>query len=960
MPALSPALFNEIVQLCSPHFRLQDDRDALLLIPLSTWEGFADIIWTGSERAFTTRLLYQLPGSQLQAVLQHLLVGYQAEEKIHSLIDQIDADLKASEIASGEPAVRYYQRAVKQLSGPRYQLDDRFVQLTLLLDQGVDALGPRFVAEGDREKYHSLGTLLSEAGENAFVLLGKPGSGKTTLLRRLQLERAWSALDSPGRSAAGPIPFFVTLNAYRSGRPGQPPPAPPEWLAEAWELRHREMPTFHSLFSRGKFLFLLDGLNEMPHLDKADYRERVGWWQQFVEQSVRSGNTIVFSCRNLDYSAPLSAEAIPVRQVQVEPLHPPQIEQFLRLHLPERADQVWQALYSEPRQLQLFNTPFFLRLLVEQVDDDGRIPAGQADLLTSFIRRALRREVHRRQRLFQPDALISEDDFQQIQQNVWFGDHDLPPDGPLFSSLANLAFAMQDHQQAEENYQVRVGDQRAFKLIDHPQAAEIVAAGIQLNLLDKDLATREIYFYHQLLQEYFAARVLAGAPEPGRMAVPWEMDQIVPSLADTLAGLEVSDPLPAAPATRWQETALLAAAMTTDQTGFVAGLAESNLPLAARCAASPDVHVSDRAVTDIQRALLRRIASPQADLRARIVAAEALGELGDPRFVSRQGTYGSYLEPPVAAVSAGSYPMGSDDSPRENERPAHRVELAAFEIGVFPVTYAEYRLFIEAGGYEQPRWWQTEAARSWLSGEAVTEGRRQGRRDLRLYFQGFSEDEIKNRQESPELIEEWLWYKKSSDEEFEAWLEEQIPAGEIYRRPGFWEDSQYNHSSRPLVGVTWFEARAYCAWLSAQTGAHYDLPTEAEWEAAARGREGREYAYGEVFDAANCNTFETHVRGTTPVGVFPGGITPEGVHDLSGNVWEWTSTSWGRDIRMAEFGYPYDAQDGREDPENGKARRILRGGSWINIQSMARAAYRDDNHPSFRNDYYGFRVVRRR
>jgi formylglycine-generating enzyme required for sulfatase activity len=87
-------------------------------------------------------------------------------------------------------------------------------------------------------------------------------------------------------------------------------------------------------------------------------------------------------------------------------------------------------------------------------------------------------------------------------------------------------------------------------------------------------------------------------------------------------------------------------------------------------------------------------------------------------------------------------------------------------------------------------------------------------------------------------------------------------------KPGDWNDPAYNHPAQPVVGISWYEARAYCAWLSAQTGRVYRLPTEAECQAAARGLEGRRYAWGNEFDAARCNSFETHVRGTTPIGVF--------------------------------------------------------------------------------------------
>jgi formylglycine-generating enzyme required for sulfatase activity len=133
-----------------------------------------------------------------------------------------------------------------------------------------------------------------------------------------------------------------------------------------------------------------------------------------------------------------------------------------------------------------------------------------------------------------------------------------------------------------------------------------------------------------------------------------------------------------------------------------------------------------------------------------------------------------------------------------------------------------------------------------------------------------------------------------------------------------------------------------------------------EWEAAAGGRAGRIYPYGKRFDPLKNNTFETHIRRTTPVGIFANGRTPEGVYDLSGNVWEWTRSLWGERWQSPDYAYPYDAQDGREDPEAPpQARRVVRGGSWLFNQASARASSRNSPLPDNRDDYLGFRVVRR-
>lgn len=337
--------------------------------------------------------------------------------------------------------------------------------------------------------------------------------------------------------------------------------------------------------------------------------------------------------------------------------------------------------------------------------------------------------------------------------------------------------------------------------------------------------------------------------------------------------------------------------MTERSNIFVTALMADNLALAWRCAAQPDVWVSEDTKASLRQALMARAQDHTADLRARIAAGLALGVLGDPRLQRHPGPHGDYLLPPLITLPSGTYPIGSDEGHYDDETPAHPVDLQSFQLGQFPVTNAEYALFLKAGGYEDARWWDTEAAQAWRRGESTAEGTNQPGRQT---------------------------------------------------QPDFWNNTIFNNPAQPVVGICWYEARAYCAWLSAQTGQVFRLPTEAEWEAAARGPTGRRYAYGNDFDATRCNTFETHIRRTTPVGIFPGGETPEKLIDMTGNTWDWTSSLYQP--------YPYRATDGREDPAD-DARRVVRGGSWLVGRTYARAAYRDYNAPGYQFSDVGFRLA---
>jgi len=864
----------------------------------------------------------------------------------------------------GSSLQAHHRHTLEILSAARYQIDNRFVKLTLLLDQGPNASNMRFIEDQKQRQYDDLEELLGDIEESVVVVLGQPGSGKTTLLRRLQFSLTKIELKTSG----GLIAFFVPLNGYYVRQPNDPPPDPTIWLAEQWRKQHPDLPDFTTLLRQGRLYLLLDGLNEMPHRDKANYRELIGRWRQFLQEISRYDNRVVFSCRSLDYSAPLGAAA-PVRQVRVEPLSLPQIKNFLRAYLPERGEIVWRRLQRDEKRLSLFSNPFFLRLLVTQIGDQDELPSSGAALLTGFIRRTLRREItEQTHRLFQPGALLSDGDYEQALHNLWLTPYDLPWEGALFTQLERLAFAMQDSRDSTEAGQARILEQEAFRLLDHPQAGEIIQAGIQLNILEKEIVTRELFFTHQLFQEYFAARLLTQTPDPAKVAVDWQIDKIQPPLAETLAGLEKSEPLPPTPATGWEETTVLAAAMSKNQELFARRLMPLNLPLAGRCAAMAEVKLSASFTGEIQQALINRIEQPHADLRARIAAANSLGNLGDPRFEFCAGSHSPYLRPPTVLIPSGIYPMGCDEAVVEDaiaakwaefEKPAHTVAVTAFEIGVFPVTNAEYKLFWKGGGYKDERWWLTEASRTWLR-KGGREAEIQTRREARLYWQSVTEDEIKSRLTTSEATKFRLWLRNASTQEFEAWLFEEYPAAILYSRPHYWDNSRFNQPTQPVVGVTWFEALAYCAWLSAQSGELYDLPTEAEWEAAARGVKGRIHPFGDTFNTARCNTFETHIRATTPVSVFPTGKTEEGVFDFSGNVWEWTTSLWGKRLQTPDYLYPYDAADGRECREEANLRRVMRGGSWKDYGGFARTTARNGGHPDHRLNDYGFRIVARR
>jgi formylglycine-generating enzyme required for sulfatase activity len=265
------------------------------------------------------------------------------------------------------------------------------------------------------------------------------------------------------------------------------------------------------------------------------------------------------------------------------------------------------------------------------------------------------------------------------------------------------------------------------------------------------------------------------------------------------------------------------------------------------------------------------------------------------------------LEPEMVHVPAGPFWMGTSERQIESlarrmeqarrwqergyferEQPHHTVTLPDYYIARHPVSVGEYRAFVDGAGYLHRRHW-TEAG--------------------------------------------WSWREESDRTE-----------------PDLWADENWAGDGRlPVVGVSWYEAYAYCQWLSEATGRDYRLPNEAEWEKAARGTGGRWYPWGDTFDASRCNARASGLERTMVVGSYsPAGDSPYGCADMAGNASQWTMSRF--------WPYPYDAGDGRDDPQ-GNAERVTRGGSWHSPVLRVRSVSRGMNDPWFTDNDVGFRCA---
>jgi formylglycine-generating enzyme required for sulfatase activity len=240
----------------------------------------------------------------------------------------------------------------------------------------------------------------------------------------------------------------------------------------------------------------------------------------------------------------------------------------------------------------------------------------------------------------------------------------------------------------------------------------------------------------------------------------------------------------------------------------------------------------------------------------------------------------------MVAVPAGEFWMGSEAGDRyahADEKPRHRVHLDAFAIDKHEVTNAQFRAFVDGRGYERQELWSAEG---------------------------------------------WAWRTRQGTTE-----------------PAFWRDAKWNDPRQPVVGVSWYEAEAFCRFAGKR------LPTEAEWEKAARGTDGRRYPWGDAWDASRANSAESQVGRAVAVGSYPTGASPYGAQDMAGNAWEWVADWYDKDY------YGRSPERNPRGPDSGQS-RVLRGGAWSYFPVLLRAAFRNGHTPVNRYDLVGFRCAR--
>ena len=789
-----------------------------------------------------------------------------------------------------------------------------------------------------------------------LVLLGDPGSGKSTFVSYLSLCMAGEILGRaeanlavlsrylheddekeekrPARFDQSLIPVKVILRDYVSARLENPNLS--LWQFIQVVLQRHDLGEFGNILklelTETGGMILLDGLDEVPQSEghREAMIERVGHFRERFSKCRILVTSRTYAYEKQQWQLPEFTSVV------LAPFNDEQIEFFVRRWYEQVAGQrAWTeedresrsqrlllAIQGNDKLRELACRPILLTLMAGlHAWRGGTLPDGRQRLYAEIFPLLL-------DRWEQPKYGMDDKGQLKIEEPA-VSEYFKTDKEALRRMLEKLAYDAHAKQEECHGTADIAGDSLAEALLtlcahaDREQRPDPVELQAYLENRAGILHERGggIYaFPHRSFQEYLAACYCTS----------------LDNFTEHMAGLAVKDP------DRWREVCLLAAAEAKGMAGLTWDLVDElfdegaskkkrwsnedkwGLLLAAQviqesCSLKGLSGAKQSKVDRIRKSLPRLLGS---DLPAteRALAGRLLAQLGDPRKEVM-----TVAAMPFHEVPAGPFWMGCaehDQEAYEDEKPGFENNLDdGYFLARYPVSNAQYRYFVEAGGYREERFWpEALADERWKNGK------------LRVTTWRYAGELMKKKEEQAD-------------------------------RPAA-HSTPFDLANHPVVGVSWYEAMAFCHWLAdhlktakgvapqvrerLNQGWRISLPSEAQWEKAARGVEDhRLYPWGDKPDGDKASYRETKVGSTSALGCFPRGHSPSKCEEMSGNVWEWCRTPWQENYKS----YSDETEAGGKEQS-----RVLRGGSFFFSAQVVRCSYRNSYLPFARYGYFGFRV----
>lgn len=905
-------------------------------ISISKAESKDDVIYTEVVR-FIKDWFSSATGASINKKKLQLI---QSENVIEEVISRIKCHFKSSSLSIEELNI-LLRTSPKQEN--EYLLNvlarwyERTPQGSELLNTEI-RINPGLQLANSERKLDERGIwqLLNE-GVRAFVLIGPPGSGKSTQLRLVQFHSVIQRI----RNQKGWIPFCISLSDYIPR--GSVYPDPHEWIKEQWEKRFPHFYEYENIIESGNLLLLIDGLNEGLSKGSAAIEERCENWRTYIKQYFHegAGNVVIAACRNSSYVGQLSTQEYPLPIVSLQPLPFELVKDQLesRINTRDLKKKISNSV------IELYRNPFLLSLLPKRIQHDGHIPQTRCELFVTHIRVLILREIEAQNPDVKNNELLSQPEIAslvggQISKN----ELDLP-NGLLFDdTVGELAFNL-----------VTLGTNKVSEAVCFHPLNEVfssmknsnVDSAIKLLLAIGviDTSPEGYRFSHILWQDFFVARYINQRQYLIEQNVPTDCNNELPFLSETIKHLGDIDHIQTAGLFGWEDTMSLCVEMSLDIYSLLKKIASRNIIIASQLLLENknDVNLLPliSSITSKLESLLR---DSSVDLRIRIRAGDLLGSLGDFRLSK---LHGGYVLPQLCFINTKECILGHEPSSLDGNSNSRKVLLRPFRLGKWPVTNFEYQQFVNSGGYDNPNYWiDLPGGRQSVVESSINALRNhwstlRNRARLRKDFLGelVKEDKLS-------LLQAASISKLASltDESFENYIEKYVSHLDL-NHPAYWNETDFKGQNLPVTGVSWFEAMAYCRWLSEVANLKVRLPTEDEWEYVATNGGVTTYGYGNEFNSNYCNTFESRVGRPTPVGIYnfgDGNIWE--VEELTGNIFEWVLDLWAEEV----------SSSGSNKAEINQ--RICRGGSFLHTKQRASSCYKGQGVPFVRNKDLGFRV----
>ncbi|MFN8473874.1 MAG: SUMF1/EgtB/PvdO family nonheme iron enzyme [Anaerolineae bacterium] len=854
------------------------------------------------------------------------------KELLWTYLNQVISDTGALDLSGVD------KRTASDPEAARLELAAVYTALdTLRLEERRRTLSSQTVEQMELPFLSERQSVLAFVNDAKYAaLLGDPGSGKTTFANFLALCLAGEILGEDRANLArlgdawkqdALLPVRVVLRQFAAHLP-----APPDASASLlWDYIIRRLgpgldgfaPLLRKHLVQHGGLLILDGLDEVP---EAHHRREIvkgavlDFKRQFPKVRILLTSR-TYAYQNRLWRLPGFDEAV------LAPFTPEQVDLFVNnwyAHMAQvrpnlssdeaqgRAERLKETIHRESHLAELAERPLLLTLMASlHAWRGGALPEDREQLYDESVELLL--DVWER-----PKEVVDSEG-STILQTESLAEWLRAPQADVRQALEALAFRAH-RDQPQRTGAADIGeDALAGALLKVAKGRDLTLDRIIDYILDRtgllvNLGEGIYSFPHRTFQEYLAARHLSETDFPGRLVELVRADPERWREVMLLAGAKVKRGTPFA---AWA----LVDALCFGECGDGAGDADWYAALLAgqllvetgmhKAAGTPATAAKVARVRGWLTRLVREGHLPPVD---RAAAGRALGWLGDERpgvsIIVRNGAQIPDID--WIAIEPGPFIMGNDhplaDWAKHMETPQFTCQLITrpYRISRYPVTVMQYQAFVDADGYQNAQYWSlAEAAGVWRDKHTL--------------------------RRVPYLVEDRIEWK-------EEWADQPLSYGVLYSAP-----------NQPRVGVTWYEAAAFCAWLSEVLGKQVRLPTEAEWERAARHTDGRAYPWGNDFNPQRCNMGDTGIGAPSTVGIFPNGASACGVHDMAGNVWEWCSTKWLDS---------YDSYETRvDDSMTGSEDRVVRGSAFDLRGEFVECAFRLGISSVGRSSNQGFRVV---